>query len=120
MTWSIEEFAERVVRPGNGYGNGCTIVGRRVRVIAEVEFTLLRVRDNFTGERESIYLTEDGFKITPMYGEYGSGVRWGLTGTTPGAARFIERRDLSGVLSLSNLAGGARVVSEYRASGEGL
>lgn len=120
MTFSIDEYAENIVKPGYGYGSGCEILKRSVRVVDGVEFTCLRVQDPHYVDPESIYLTPEGFVITPMVGSYGSAVRWGMTGRTEETREEIRKitRDHSGVMSLVNLSGAAKIVNAYRARQE--
>lgn len=97
-----------MVLPGHGYGSGATIRSRRQKVIGGIEFTALRLVDNYNGEAESIYLAEgiDGalFRVEPMVGPYGSGTRWTVMPGNETARGLYNPRTLAGLRNLDEAA----------------
>lgn len=84
----VEEYLTRIQRPGNGWGSGCTIVARKEGETAGVKWTRVTVVDNFNGEREVVYATEQGATVSACTGSYGSGIRW--ASHVPGASHTLD------------------------------
>lgn len=104
----IEDYITKVQRPGNGFGSGCTVVARKTGQTEGVEWTRITVTDNFTGERERIYLTESGHRVEQAVGSYGDGINWAVYG--PGiTGAFVSG---GGIAYTSNLSRAFQMISQ--------
>jgi hypothetical protein len=103
------EYVERIQQPGHGWGDGCEVVKRQTKTIGDVKFLALTVVDLRTGERERLYLTGDGFEVSPCIGSYGSGVRWSV-----GKWDHTASPALRGIRHVTNLSAAARVIRSAR------
>lgn len=75
---ALVQHLDRIQQPGHGYGSGAAIVRRQTKTIGGVEFLALTMEEP-NGERERLYLTGDGYRVSPVVGSYGDGVRWSVS-----------------------------------------
>lgn len=76
---ALVEHLDAIQRPGHGWAHGVDIVKRQTKVVDGVEFLALTLADKHNGERERLYLTGDGFEVSPIVGSYGDGIRWAVS-----------------------------------------
>lgn len=105
-------YLDYIEGPGRGWGDGCRVVNRRTKTIGGVEFHVGTAIDNRHDERTSVYITDDGFEVTPITGT----VPWSVSARHD-AIRDHQRsigHTAVGVMYASNLAQAAKYVTEVR------
>lgn len=115
--FTAHEYLTYIETPGRGWGAGCTVERIKDTVVNGVEFVRGTAVDNHTGERTSVYVTDDGYVVEPAFGGYGDSTRWSIESRHDGIRRLQRDKHRmvgTGVAFASNLTGAAQTIREAR------